>query len=83
MGFNRVLTSQCIPSLAVAVFYWYDAAGMAAQMRSQEPRPEWEVPAFAGLHLLSLVGLYFVSVYRLLLYRTNRVSPGLNCLIPR
>lgn len=57
--------SWWVLGLSFAVWSCFGAARAAARMRDQEPRPDWELPAIACMHLVALLALYAVSVTRL------------------
>lgn len=58
--------SYWVIGLAVAVWSCHGAARAAVGMRREEPRPEWELPVIANLHLGTLLALYVVSILRLM-----------------
>ena len=55
-----------VVGLGFAVWSCFGAARTAARMRNEGPRPSWEVPAIALMHLVALVGLYTASIAHLL-----------------
>jgi hypothetical protein len=58
--------SWWILSVLIGTWWAYGATRMCAQKHSQDPGPAWELPACIAIHLACLIGLYGLSVTRII-----------------
>ena len=58
--------SWWILGLLVATWWAMGAARMCVQFQRTEGRPSWELPVHILIHMACLVGLYAISIYRII-----------------